>query len=114
MRYFGYGPAECYEDKCSHALLGYHNYTPDDPADAHDYLQECGSHCRTELLSPKSGDVSLCVTGKFSFSASRYTLHDVTEAMHMKDLKKTDGTFLYIDYCMSGVGSASCDGQNLD
>lgn len=113
LHYFGYGPAECYEDKCTHALLGHYEYTPDDPKDAYEYPQESGSHCGTELLTVDLGKVHLSITGSapFSFSASHYDLHDITKAKHQKDLRKTDRLFLSLDYRMSGVGSASCGGQ---
>jgi hypothetical protein len=35
----------------------------------------------------------------------------MTMARHRKDLRPLDGTDLYIDYRMSGVGSVSCGGQ---
>lgn len=111
MRYFGFGPAECYEDKCSHALLGCHDYIVDDPADAYEQPQESGSHCNTKKLTLRCGDAGVSFRGNFSFSASHYDLHNVTKARHQKDLISLPETFLYIDHRMSGVGSASCGGQ---
>ena len=112
ISYFGYGPRECYLDKCSHALLGQYDYTPDDPLDAYEFPQECGSHAGTESLSLKCGDVTLRVGGDpFSFSASRYDARDVSAAKHLKDLKSGDVLYLNLDYKMSGVGSGSCGGQ---
>lgn len=113
--YYGYGPAESYEDKCSHALLGQYGYTPDDPTGAYEYPQESGSHCNTEWVTLKNGSTALRISGhKMSFCASRYDIHEVAKAKHQKDLIPMDGTNLYIDYRMSGVASASCGGQIPD
>ncbi len=111
MEYFGYGPAECYEDKCSHALLGTYTYQPDDPEGAYEKPQENGSHLHTKWLSAETGQVSLRICGDYSFSASRFTLHTLSGRRHRKDLVPSMGTNLHLDYRMSGVGSASCGGQ---
>jgi len=110
--YYGYGPAECYEDKCSHALLGRYEYTPDDRTGGYEFPQESGSHCGTEWITARCEDVALKISGnRMSFSASRYDLHEIATAKHQKELSRTNGTFLYVDHRMSGVGSASCGGQ---
>ena len=115
MRYLGYGPAECYEDKCSHALLGRYDYLPDDikNADTYERPQECGSHCGTRWLTLTVADTPLRLScdRAFSFCATNFDLHKVAKAAHRKDLSPMDSTDLYVDYRMSGVGSASCGGQ---
>jgi beta-galactosidase len=113
IHYFGYGPAECYEDKCSHALLGHYTYTPDDPAEVYEYPQERGSHLGTRTLELKCGVATLHISSDspFSFAVSQFDVHDVFAAKHHKDLKKQEGAFVSLDYRMSGVGSASCGGQ---
>jgi len=112
MTYFGYGPAETYEDKCSHALLGRYAYTPDDPYGAYEKPQENGSHCHTQWLCAHTQGQGLRFEGDFSFCATRYDVHEMTEAKHRKDLHRLDGMHLYLDHRMSGVGSASCGGQH--
>lgn len=113
MRYFGYGPYECYEDKCAHALLGHYDYLPDDPIDAYEKPQECGSRVGTRHLSLTVNGIPLRIRGErpFSFCATDYDLHAVVRADHRKDLCPMGMTDLYLDYRMSGVGSASCGGQ---
>lgn len=111
VQYFGYGPAECYEDKRAHALLGRYAYVQDDPAGAYEKPQESGSHMGTKWLSAKIEGEELCFAGDFSFCATRYDIVEMADARHRKDLRQMDGTHLYIDYRMSGVGSASCGGQ---
>lgn len=113
IRYYGYGPAECYEDKISHALLGEYAYVQDDPTGNWERPQECGSHCHTDWLTLSCKGVKLRVSGqKFSFGATRFDIHEVTKTTHRKDLTQMDHTDLYIDYRMSGVGSHSCGGQD--
>jgi len=112
IRYFGYGPAECYEDKCSHAVLGWYDYTPDDPYGAYERPQENGSHMGTKWIKLTCGDVPIKVSGEnLSFCISRYDVHKVVETKHRKDLVEEDGAFMYVDYRMSGIGCASCSGQ---
>ncbi len=113
VRYYGYGPAECYEDKISHALLGEYDYVQDDPVGNWEKPQECGSHCYTDWLTLSVGDAKLRVSGnRFSFNATRFDIHDVAAAKHRKDLLQMDHTDLYLDWRMSGVGSHSCGGQD--
>ena len=112
ITYFGYGPAESYEDKCSHALIGRYSYVQDDPKGAYEKPQENGSHNGTEWVSLCVGGQVLRVDGRFSFCASKYDQVDMTVARHRKDLREIGATNLYIDYRMSGVGSASCGGQH--
>ena len=111
IEYFGLGPAECYEDKRAHALLGRYAYVQDDPFGAYERPQENGSHTGTKRLTAKAEGEVLEITGDFSFCATRYDLYAMASQRHRKDLKQMDGSCLYIDYRMSGVGSASCGGQ---
>jgi len=113
IRYYGYGPAECYEDKISHALLGEYDYLQDDPTGNWERPQESGSHCYTDWLTLDCNGVKLRVSGnRFSFNATRFDIHEVAATAHRKDLSEMDHTDLYLDYRMSGVGSHSCGGQD--
>ena len=113
IRYYGYGPAECYEDKISHALLGTYDYVQDDPVGNWEMPQESGSHCYTDWLTLSVNGAKLRVSGnKFSFNVTRYDVNEVAAATHAKDLQKMDHSDLYLDYRMSGVGSHSCGGQD--
>ena len=110
--YFGYGPGECYEDKCSHALLGRYTYICDDTYGAYEKPQESGSHCGTKWLKVNSGNTNLHIWGEsFSFCASRFDLHKMTQAKHRYQLQPEETLQLYLDYRMSGVGSNSIGGQ---
>ena len=113
IRYYGYGPAECYEDKISHALLGEYAYVQDDPVGSWEKPQERGSHCYTDWLTLSVKGAKLRISGnKFSFNVTRYDVNDVATALHTKDLQRMDHSDLYLDHRMSGVGSHSCGGQD--
>ena len=111
ISYYGYGPAECYEDKISHAILGKHSYEQDATLHNWEKPQECGSHCHTHWMTLRCNGVGLRVSGDFSFNATRYDIHEVATTAHAKDLVRMDHTDLYLDDRMSGVGSNSCGGQ---
>ena len=49
--------------------------------------------------------------GDFSFCATKYDVHTLASSAHRKDLVPSEGMHLYIDWRMSGVGSASCGGE---
>ncbi len=112
IRYDGMGPAECYEDKCAHAVYGTYTYTPDDPFGAYEKPQENGSHCGTTQVDLTCGDTTLSVSGGgFSFAASHFDALDMASKRHRKDLVRHDELLLSVDYRMSGVGSSSVGGQ---
>ena len=112
IKYLGLGEAECYEDKRSHAVPGVFSYQCDDPLEAYERPQECGSHCDTRWLKVTDGKMGFRVLGKdFSFNASHYDVHQASKAAHQKDLVREEKTYLHVDYRMSGVGSASVGGQ---
>ncbi len=112
IQYFGLGPKECYEDKNIHALLGRHEYLPDDPADTYEKPQECGSRCRVNWVDVENEDMILHIDGNnFAFTASHYDIHQISRERHSKDLIRTDRTYVYCDYRMSGVGSNSVGGE---
>lgn len=113
IHYYGYGPAECYEDKISHALLGEYDYVQDDPTGCWEKPQENGSHCYTDWLTLTVADIGLRISGhRFSFNATRFDIHEAAQTAHRKDLTRMDHTDLYLDWRMSGVGSHSCGGQD--
>ena len=54
------------------------------------------------------------ISGNFSFCASEYDIHNITEARHICELNKSNSVFIYTDFYMSGVGSKSVGGQVPD
>lgn len=112
IKYFGKGPMECYADKCSGAVRNLYGYTVDDLSQHYEKPQECQSRCGTNFVTvTDKNSTGIKVCGNFSFSASRYDIHEMTNARHLYELKNSKNLFLYIDFFMSGVGSKSVGGQ---
>ncbi len=112
IRYFGYGPEECYEDKREYATLDWYSYTADDDKNSYEKPQECNSRLDTRWLSFSVGEVDFEVASdKFSFCATAYDITENWKIAHKKDMIPSCGTYLHLDYRMSGVGSRSCDGD---
>jgi beta-galactosidase len=112
IHYFGYGPDECYEDKCEYATLDWYRYTADDSKNSYEKPQECNSRLNTRWLrfSVDGADFEVA-SDKFSFCATSYDITENWKLEHKKDMIPADGTYLHLDYRMSGVGSKSCGGN---
>lgn len=75
--------------------------------------QENGSHYGTEFMEITDGKTVLRAEDNFSFSALPYSVETLTDCPHDWELPKSDGTYLSLDFFMSGIGSNSC-GPALD
>lgn len=112
LRYFGYGPGECYEDKREYATLDWYSYTADDSKNSYEKPQECNSRVDTKWLAFSVDGVDFEVSSNsFSFCATSYDINENWRVAHKKDMKESKGTYLHLDYRMSGVGSRSCGGD---
>ena len=113
VNYFGYGPDECYEDKREYATLDWYRYIPDDEKNSYEKPQECNSRVDTKWLDFKIGDENFKIfSDKFSFSVTSYDANECWKINHKKDMPKINGSYLHLDYRMSGVGSRSCGGED--
>lgn len=111
VTYFGYGPTESYIDKRYATRKGLFSTTVD--AMYEDYIkpQEHGSHFGTDWAAVKDRlGMGLLFVGQpeFSFSASHFSLKDLTETRHNFELRRRPETYICVDYKNSGVGSNSC------
>jgi beta-galactosidase len=112
IRYYGNGPLECYCDRSEGAKLGVWQTTAKGNMTPYLRPQECGSRCGVRWIDVENEDMILHIDGKsFAFTVSHFDIHQVGQVPHYKDLIKTDKTFIYCDYRMSGVGSNSCGGE---
>ena len=112
VNYFGYGPEECYEDKREYATLDWYGYGIDDSKNSYEKPQECNSRLDTKWLRFAVEDVDFEISGdKFSFCATAHDVNEDWKLAHKKDAPEVDGTYLHLDYRMSGVGSRSCGGD---
>ena len=112
INYFGCGPDECYEDKREYATPDWYDYLMDDSKNSYEKPQECNSRTGTRWLRFNASGVDFEVSSdKFSFCATSYDVNECWKLAHKKDMIANDGSFLHIDYRMSGVGSRSCGGE---
>ncbi|MBO5293905.1 MAG: DUF4981 domain-containing protein [Clostridia bacterium] len=113
VHYFGYGPNECYEDKREYATLDWYSYTADDEKNSYEKPQECNSRVDTKWLAFSAGGVDFEISASsFSFCATAYDINENWRVAHKKDMAASNGTYLHLDYRMSGVGSRSCGGDD--
>lgn len=82
----------------------------------HEYVnyimpQENGNHTKTKWLDLQD---SLHFEGDFEFNVSHYSADMLTEAAHINELKKSNGTYVRIDYKVSGIGSNSCGPELME
>ena len=116
LRYFGYGPGECYADMNSSAKLGLYTAKVSEHFEHYVFPQENSAHKGTKwaLLSSLAGHGLLFTCGEdFSFNASHYTPAMLDAAKHDYELVPLKDTVVNVDYRQSGIGSHSC-GPELD
>ncbi|MBQ0084532.1 MAG: DUF4981 domain-containing protein [Clostridiales bacterium] len=112
-RYYGYGPNESYIDKKLSSYLDVFYTNADDNFEPYEHPQENGSHYGTKYVwvkgeNGKSIKIVNMDDEHFSFNISRYSAKQMNNVRHVDMLEKTDTTYLYADYKMSGVGSNAC------
>jgi len=117
VEYFGYGPHESYIDKHWSTRKSRFTSTVDKMHENYLRPQENGSHYDSEWAKvSNSQGVGLMFIGmeKFSFNASHFTPHDLTNARHPHELKRRGETVVNLDYGISGMGSNSCGPELLE
>ena len=114
VKYFGYGSVESYSDKRLYATLGEYKSKVKDQHEPYVRPQENGSHYGTKWAQVYSAaGEGLTFAGDMHFSASPYSIKQLTETGHEYELKADGLTYVKIDYKQSGIGSNSC-GPALD
>ncbi|TVX96481.1 glycoside hydrolase family 2 TIM barrel-domain containing protein [Cohnella terricola] len=111
VEYFGYGPHESYVDKRQSAKKGHYLTTVDDLFEPYIRPQENGARYGTEwaIASNELGmGLRFESDDPFSFGASHYSAGELARATHHHLLRKSEETYVNVDYKMSGVGSNSC------
>lgn len=108
VRYYGFGPHEAYVDRRLACIKDVYESKVDELMVHYVKPQENGSHCGCEFMEITNGKTTLRVEDVFSFSALPYSPETLTAVKHDWELKPSGGTYLCLDYFMSGVGSNSC------
>ena len=106
--WFGRGEGDSYSDRRANSHFGVFRKEIPDLNFIYDVPQETGNHenCRRVTLSGK--DLSLTATGSFAFSCHDFSLENLTAARHYDELCRGGKKYLYLDYKMRPLGSASC------
>ena len=108
VKYLGFGPQESYIDKRNATRKDLFKTTVEENFVHYIKPQENGAHYGCDYMELSSGKRTVRVEDSFSFNASPYSVETLESTMHDYELKKSDATYLYLDYHMSGIGSNSC------
>ena len=109
VKYFGYGPMESYSDKRLAAVLGEFKSKVKDQHEPYVRPQENGSHFGSKWAQIYStAGEGLTFAGDMHFSASPYSIKQLTKTPHEYELRPDGLTYVKVDYKQSGIGSNSC------
>jgi len=117
LEWYGRGPWENYPDRKSSALIGHYTSTVDEQYVPYIMPQEHGHKTDARWLSLCDHDGrGIKVEGNptFEFSASHYMSNDLYTARHTYELSPRSETWLNIDRCIRGLGTASCGPDTED
>ena len=112
VSYLGYGPYESYSDKHRASWMDRFETTVEEMHEDYVRPQENGSHYH--CYEAQVGDWLAKGSRPFSFSASYYTVQELSEKKHNYELERSGHVIWHLDYAMSGVGSNSCGPQLLE
>ncbi len=108
IKYLAYGDGETYSDLYSYSIKKEYNSTVEKQYYNYYKPQECGSHFGAEYLELISNDNIIRFEGMQSFSVIPYSRETLASCNHYDELPASDGTYVSVDYFMSGLGTASC------
>jgi len=110
--YYGRGPIENYEDRCSSQLVGIYETNADEMFYPYVRPQETGTHTGIRWISLTNNNgvgFTIVPDSLMSASALHYDLDELDEGTekhqrHPEQLQKSKFTNLFIDYKQSGLG----------
>jgi len=111
VSWYGRGFDENYPDRKCASPFGLYSGNVKDLNVVYEVPQEAGTRCDVSfvrVMNEKENGLSVVGCDKFSFSYHNFSLENLTKSRHKNELKRTEKNYLYIDYKMRGLGSASC------
>ena len=107
FRYFGNGPMDSYCDMTHHGITCWHESDADREYVNYIRPQEHGNHYGCRSLEIEN---SLKFTAEdfMEISVLHHSIEGLTKAEHTDELPSPDGTYVRVDYKVSGIGSNSC------
>jgi beta-galactosidase/beta-glucuronidase len=116
LTWYGRGPHENYPDRKLGAKLGIHSGAVEDQYVRYVMPQENGSKMdvRWGALADEAG-AGLHISGEptFGLTAHRFTVEDLTRAMHTYELPTRDTIEVHVDNAVCGLGNGSCGPETL-
>lgn len=117
VTYRGLGPLENYRDRDAAAYESVFDDTAEGMFTPYIMPQANGNRTRVLYASCRDENgrgVLFVAPGRMEFSVSRYAQEDMTEALHLSDLKVDGVLHVYCDAFQRGVGTATCGPDALD
>ena len=107
FRYFGRGPVENYQDRCSGTFKRIWEASAEEEYYPYVRPQETGHHTGTSWL--QAGGITVLADGEFEFNVLRQTVEDLDGGLqkaqtHISDVPVRDFAEVCIDWRMTGVG----------
>lgn len=112
FRYFGNGPLESYCDMTHHGCVKWFDSTADNEYVNYVRPQEHGNHTDCRILE-MNNTIVFTADDTMEISVLHHSIEQLSRARHTDELSPGDGTYVRVDYKVSGIGSNSC-GPYLD
>lgn len=110
FRYFGNGPMDSYRDMTHHGITAWHESNADREYVNYIRPQEHGNHYGCRELEVENS-LKFSAENTMEISVLHHSIEQLTNAEHTDELPAPDGTYVRVDYKVSGIGSNSCGPQ---
>jgi beta-galactosidase len=111
LAWYGRGPHESYGDRKAGAAVGVYQSTVTDQYHPYVMPQEHGNKTDVRWLAvtnEQGAGVMAIADPLMESSASHFTVDDLYQALHTKDLSPRAETIVNLDHKQMGLGGASC------
>ena len=110
FKYFGNGPMDSYCDMSHHGTTCWHESDADREYVNYVRPQEHGNHYGCRALEIEDS-LKFSAEDTMEISVLHHSIEQLTKADHTDELPSPDGTYVRVDYKVSGIGSNSCGPQ---
>lgn len=111
VKYYGQGPEENYNDRCTSQFIGRYSTTVADMFTPYTRPQSCGNREEVrwaEVMDMNGAGLRFDAQDGMSFSALPYTEKELLLTDHVYKLPKSDRTVVHLDTGVTGLGGNSC------
>ncbi len=111
VRYFGYGPDNCYSDKRNSSFLSLHSVAEDGLYERAVRPQEGSNRygvTYADILFTDGHGLRVTAKSPVELSAAPYSVNTLEKTKHDCFLEKDGNLYVQINYRQEGIGSASC------